>query len=187
MRNPLLAKWEIVILLLSLIVSCFALWFSFRTENSTSSANIQLIEAKGIRGYYAADSKDEEVQILCKIILRNMGRAPAQIVDYKFEPLVTGKYNHEKFWVALTDNQGINLGDPQNREFFYARRTAPLANVSKPMIEGGEFKTLSVQLHGATRLEKGIEAPLFRSIFVFSNGQTMTVVPEITSTGVESD
>lgn len=55
------------------------------------------------------------------------------------------------------------------------------------MIEGGESKTISVQLHGATRLQKGIEAPLFRSVFVFSNGQTMTVVPEIISSGVGSD
>jgi hypothetical protein len=157
---------------------------SIRTERFSSSANIQIAEAKGVRGYYAAGSEEEEVQIRCRVVLRNVGRAPVQIVDYKFEPLVTGKYNQERFWVALTDDPRINLGTPNNRELFYSRRMAPLANVSKLTIEGGESKTLSVQLHGATALLKGIETPLFRSVFVFSNGQTITVIPEITSSSV---
>ena len=182
--STLFAKWEIVILLLSLIVSCTALWMSIRTERFSSSANIQIVEAVGIRGYYAASSPTEEVQIRCKVVLKNVGRAPTQIVDYKFEPMVTGSYDPKKFWVALSDSPGIKLGDPMNRELFYSRRLAPLANISKPTIEGGESKTLSVQLHGATALMKGIEAPLFRSVFVLSNGQTLTVVPEIVSSGV---
>lgn len=85
----------------------------------SSSANIQIVEAVSVRSYYAARSSSEEVQIRCRVVLKNVGRELTQIVNYKFEPLVTGNYDPKKFWVALSDNPGIKLGDPMNRQLFY--------------------------------------------------------------------
>lgn len=185
--SPYLARWEIIILFLSLIISSVSLWMSFQASKVSALPNIQVQSVEGSRNHEAQVKGDksigELITIQCTAVLKNAGNAPVQIVNVRWEPLITNdQMDKSKQWLAISD-----YFDPLSeatRDYFWGLRTNPVQAIKDTILSPDETKKLKIVFHGESVLEEGKDVPNIRVIFVFSNGQELTILPDIKYSGV---
>jgi hypothetical protein len=186
-KPPYFARWEIIISFIALIVSIASLWITMRSEKMSSAPNVQIRSVEASLDHAVQnngeDSSGEKIYISCTAILENVGNAPTQIVNIRWEPITVGEQMKvSQQWLAISDKD--DPMDERNYNYFYDLRNNPVLALKKPTILGGEKRDFKIAFRGQSILNKGQDTPNIRLIFVFNNGQELTVLPEIKYSGV---
>lgn len=168
-------KWDTVISLLALMVSLVALFFSFRVERSKSSPNIQVVSVHGGRTREAGDILDN-VNIGSTIVLINVGNAPAQIVDVSWEIATSVNTNFDGL-LAISDIRSPSSSEYQ--EYFESIRHSPVQGIQQTTIEPNKTLTLELYFQSDPVPKDDITIQNIRVVFTFSNGQQLTILPEL--------
>lgn len=182
--KPLFHRWGVGISLLALVVSGASFWMSFRAERLSSAPNVQLLQAEGQRSHEIdADTDNEDIAISFSVTLKNYGRAPVQIINVRWEPITLGEpVEASQAWLAISE--AVDPYPDVHHDFFYQYRSNPVLAIRDNTIRPDEEKTYYAAFHGHSQLQKGQDSPNVRIIFVFSNGQELTVLPSVISAGV---
>lgn len=186
-KRPHLAKWETVLVLLSLLVSIVSLAFSIysarRTEKIGSSPNIQIVSSTGDRSHTIINASESLFSISGQIAMENLGSAGTQIINIKWEAIESGEiFKINEPWLAISDY--LDPTSKRLRKYFYDNRLNPMLSIKDKTIRPGENKTLNMSFFAKNVLNEKHNIPTIRIIFTFNNGEERTVIPEIQTSSV---
>jgi hypothetical protein len=174
-----LSHWEAAVSLLALLVAIGSLAMSLRTEQLSSSPNIQIQKVDGGRNYEHTDQIDK-VEIECTVALKNVGNAATQIVDVLWETssIISDSNSISNGWLAVSDEFDPNAS--QYADYFQFIKFSPVEGIKEKIIAAGETKTLRLvfQAEFKSRPDASL-AQNVRVKFTFSNGQQLTVLPQL--------
>lgn len=184
-----LGRWGNVVALIAVVLAGVSLLISYQNQKYGSAPNIQIISLTSSRSYdvgYSRELNDlDKLTIEGTLVIKNFGRASAQLIRVEWEPLIVGNPDQvSDMWLAISDH-----GDPcsqNNQRYYYDRRTDPILGITNTVIGGGEIRQFKLGFFGKTKLAEGQEIPNVRLSLTFSTGQVLTILPDIHWRGVTS-
>lgn len=168
-------KWDTFLSILALLISLTSLFFTFQIEKSKSSPNVQIQSVYGGRTVELGDETDN-ITIDSTITLINVGNAPTQIVDVKWE-MATSAENDFDGLLAISDT--LSPSDSRYNEYFKSIRNLPVEGIEKNILESGQILELKLFFRSTPVPKNDTNLRNIRVIFTFSNGQQLTVLPEL--------
>lgn len=179
---PHFHRWSEVIALFALIISGIALYKGCQNEKYTSTSNIQIVYLDADRSIRLA-KKSDKLRISGIVVLKNYGRAAAQIVKVDWEPLTLGEGGSaKKLWLAFSDR--VDPSDDQSEQHFYPKRSNPILGAANTVIPPETTRAFKIAFWGEVDLKRGREIPNIRVTLTLSNGQALSFLPDIKWTGV---
>jgi hypothetical protein len=183
-RSERVVNWELLVAVISALMSLGALFISVRVERRTAAPNVELTRVEGSRLYHnAREGGPDRVSIVATASLHNRGNSSVEIVDVHWEPLLIGEpVARDSAWLAISDDPLPT--DSARIEHYKRQQRHPVLGIKQTVIRGNEQKLLYLRFSGLSDLARGRETPNIRVVITFSNGVELTVLPEIKYTGV---
>jgi hypothetical protein len=176
-KGSLNFQWETIISVIALLISVGSFLFSMQTEKAKSSPNVQV---QSVDGNYLRNSGNTEdsITIICAVVLENIGNAPTQIVDVRWEFT-----SPPELRVNLDGRLAISdRWDPLDKhydEYFQSIQNTPIEGIKKTILGSGESTTLNLAFFSTPVPDNYSTLQNIRVVFTFSNGQQITVLPEL--------
>jgi len=169
--------WEQLTSIIAIILSIVSLSITYFSENAKATGNIQIIESDGFRDY-----DNTQIPGILKIYggikLKNIGNAPIQVVDVKWESTISSVKSKEiNGWLAISDF--LDPEEPREYEYFKENRETPISAIHNSQIDRGKVLELKYSNYQYLPDDFNVQDPSLRIIFTFSNGQQITVLPDI--------
>lgn len=150
------------------LISIFSLYLSYQNVQHTSAPNVQLINITS----YQADELDQgyrlhkSVSISGKLTIKNFGRSAVQLIKVDWEPF----FPNMLFGISDT------LDKPALHKY---KERDPILGIKESIIQGGQIKKYNILSFVDTHDYEGYPSGFFRIQLTFSNGQQLTLIPEI--------
>lgn len=184
-KSPFFRRWEVVIALVALVLSCLSLGQDIFQTYTNSSANVQLDGVVRGKGSYlfSSDLKGRDtLRIVATATIRNRGRATAVLVNIEWAPVwAPTSRKPGDAWIGISDSISPNQLTQTDYETFFRRRDSPLLGVSNKHIAPGEVKHLLIYFEGSTDLPhpEDRERPSVKVTLQFSDGKPLVLFPEM--------
>ena len=157
------------------VISILSLWLSYQNSKIASAPHVQVLRLEG----FFVDTLDDEyrlhkmVNITGKLKIKNFGRAPVQMIKVDWEPIFRDRVDTKRIMLGISDDLAITPAPFKYKE-------EPILGIRTPTIREGQVRQYNIILVvDANDYQRHITQGLYRIQLTFSNGQQLTLIPEI--------
>lgn len=157
------------------VISILSLWLSYHNSKIASVPNVQILSLEG----FFVDTLDDEcrlhkmVSITGKLKIKNFGRAPVQMIKVDWEPIFRDGLDTKRIMLGISDDLAITPATFKYKE-------EPILGIRTPTIQEGQVRQYNIILVADVNdYQRHITQGLYRIQLTFSNGQQLTLIPEI--------
>ncbi len=169
-------RYTHLIALGAFVISILSLWLSYQNSKITLAPNVQVLSLEG----FLVDTLDDKyrlhksVRITGKLKLKNLGRVPVQLIKIDWEPLFPDRVDTKKMMFGMSDDLD------RIPALLKYKEEDPILGIRTPIIREGQVRHYNIILDvDAHDYEGHITRGLYRIQLTFSNGQQLTLIPEI--------